>query len=86
MEIGMVDRCLIYAIRKVKPCGIKKIQISLRIPQHEQVKIHFRQDLNQIEWGTVLSPHSDGPVNTAATFQEIFESLLHSNALVRKNS
>ena len=38
-------------------------------------KIQFRQDLNQIEWETILGPYSSDPVNMAAMSQGIFESI-----------
>ena len=47
-------------------------------------KIQFRQDLNQIEWETILGPYSSDPVNMAAMSQGIFESILDVHAPVRK--
>jgi len=47
-------------------------------------KIQSRQDLNQIDWETILSPYSSDPVNMAATFQGIFESTLDVHAPLQK--
>ena len=44
----------------------------------------FQCDLQQIEWGTILSPHANDPNSMAATFHEIFESILNVNAPLRK--
>ena len=86
MEIGMVDHYLIYGIQKINAKrqkeNIKKIVESRNLKKYD--RIQFRQDLNQIEWETVLGPYSRDPVNMAATFQGIFESILDVYAPVQK--
>ena len=47
-------------------------------------KMLFRKDLEQIDWANILSPLDNGPVSMAASFQEIFESILNVHATARK--
>ena len=47
-------------------------------------KVAFQYDLHQIEWETILSPLANDPNGIAATFQEIFESILNIHAPLRK--
>ena len=47
-------------------------------------KMLFRNDLQQIDWETILRPFDNDPASMAATFQEIFESILNIHAPVRK--
>ena len=44
----------------------------------------FRNDLQQLDWETILSSHADNPDNMATTFQEIFESVLDIRAPLKK--
>ena len=43
----------------------------------------FCNDLQQIDWETILSSHADNPNNIATTFKEIFESVLDIHAQFR---
>ena len=47
-------------------------------------KTLFRKCLEQVDWETILSPFDNDPVSMAATFQEIFESILNLHAPVTK--
>ena len=44
----------------------------------------FCKDLEQIGRETILRPFDNGPVSMAATFMEIFESILNLHAPVRR--
>ena len=44
----------------------------------------FRNELQQIDWETILSSYADNPDNMATTFQEIFESVLDIHAPLKK--
>ena len=74
----MVDHYLVYGIGKINARrhkeSTKKVVQSRNMKKYD--KTHFRHDLNQIEWETILGPYSSDPVSMAATFQEIFESIL----------
>ena len=47
-------------------------------------KMRFRNDLQQIDWETILCPYDNNPKIMAATFQEIFESILNLHASIRR--
>lgn len=86
IRTGMVDHYLVYGIRKINAWRRKgnkqKIVESRNMKKYD--KMLFRQDLQQIDWETILSPFNNDPVSMAATFQEIFESILNLHAPVRK--
>ena len=44
----------------------------------------FRQDLQQIDWETILSPFNVDPSSMATKFLEIFESILNSHSPLRR--
>ena len=44
----------------------------------------FLQDLQQIDWKTILDPLTDNPSGMADTLQEIFESTLDFYAPIKK--
>ena len=46
-------------------------------------KAHFRNDIQQVEWETILSPYCDNIMDMATVFQEIFESILDIHAPLR---
>ena len=45
----------------------------------------FRNDCQQIDWETSLRPYYNDPKSMAATFQEIFESILNLHAPIKMN-
>ena len=78
----MVDHYLVHGIRKINARrhkeSTKKVVKSRNMKKYD--KTYFRHDLNQIEWEPILSPYSSDPISMAATFQEIFESILDAHA------
>ena len=86
LELGMVDHYLVYGIRKVnawrvnnkKPKGLETRCLS------NYDRALFPNDLQQIDWETILSSHVDNPNNMASTFQEILESVLDIHAPLKK--
>ena len=75
-----------YGIRKINAQRLKnrkpKIIESCNVSTYDRVS--FQYDLQQIDWETILNPHANDPNSMAATFQEIFESILHIHAPLRK--
>ena len=47
-------------------------------------KALFRKDILQVDWEAILIPLSDNPADMAATFQEVFESILDLHAPLRR--
>ena len=47
-------------------------------------KMLFLNDLEQVDWESILRPFDNDPVSMAATFQETFESILNLHAPVKK--
>ena len=82
----MVDHYLVYGIRKVGSQRIKnkKPNIIESRNRNKYDKVAFQCDLQQIEWETILSPFANDPNSMAATFQEIFESILSIHAPLEK--
>ena len=82
LELGMVDHYLVYGIRKVNDWRVKnkkpKVLETRCLSNYDRA--FFRNDLQQIDWETILSSHTDNPDNMATTFQEIFESVLDIHA------
>ena len=55
------------------------------ISQHEKYdKMPFRMDMQQIDWESILNPFKGDPAGMAATFQDVFESILNFHAPLRK--
>ena len=48
-------------------------------------KMLFRNDLEQVDWESILRPYDNDPVSMAATFQETFESILYLHTPVNMN-
>ena len=86
VELGMVDHYLVYGIRKVNAWRVKnkkpKVLETRCLSNYDRAL--FRNDLQQIDWETILSPYADNPDNMATTFQEIFESVLDIHAPLKK--
>ncbi len=86
IKTGMVDHYPVYAIRKVNAWRLnkkeKKIIESRSMRKYE--KNLFRNDIQQINWSSILSPFEGDPAGMAATFQDIFESILDIHAPLRK--
>ena len=86
IRTGMVDRYLIYGIRKINAWRRKgnkrKVVESRNINKYD--KMLFRNDLEQVDWESILRPFDNDPVSMAATFQETFESILNLHAPVKK--
>ena len=82
----MVDHYLVNGIRKVNAWRIRnrkpKVLETHSLSNYD--KVQFRHDLQQIDWETVLSSYADNPDNMAATFQEIFESVLDIHTPLKK--
>ena len=80
LETEMVDRYLVYGIMKVNDWRYKREnKKSTTIELRNMKECHSalsQEDLQQIDWKTVLDPLSDDPSSMADTFQEIFESTL----------
>ena len=47
-------------------------------------KAHFRNNIQQVEWETILRPYCDNTIDMATIFQEIFESILDIHAPLRR--
>ena len=74
----MVDHYLVYGIRKInawRSVKSKKQKVIAR-NMRKYNKTHFRNDIQQVEWETILIPYCDNTTNMATLFQEIFESIL----------
>ena len=86
LELGMVDHFLVYGIRKVNAWRVKdkkpKLLETRSLSKYDRAL--FRNDLQQIDWETILSSYADNPDNMATTFQEIFESVLDIHAPLKK--
>ena len=64
----MVDHYLVYGIRKV---GNQRLK-------NKEPKIIESRNLNHPRGETILSPLTNDPNSMAATFREIFESILNT--------
>ena len=86
LELGMVGHYLVYGIRKVNAWRVKnKKPKVLKIRSMSKYdRGLFCNDLQQIDWETILTSYTDNPDNMATTFQEIFESVLDVHAPLKK--
>ena len=86
IKTGMVDHYLVYAIRKINAWRLKKKERkfveSRSIKKYD--KTLFRVDMQQIDWESILGPFEGDPAGMAATFQDVFESVLNLHAPLRK--
>ena len=77
---------MVYGIRKVNAWRVKnkkpKLLETRSLSNYDGAL--FRNDLQQIDWETILSSYADNPDNVATTFQEIFESILGIHAPLKK--
>ena len=82
----MVDHYLMYGVRKLNAQRVKnkkrKILETRCLSNYDRALL--RNDLQQIDWETILSSHADNPDNMATTLQEIFESVLEIHAPLKK--
>ena len=74
----MVDHYLMYGIRKINAWRSfestkQKVIESRNMGKYS--KAHFRNDIQQVDWETILSPYCDNTTNMATIFQEISESI-----------
>jgi len=79
IKTGMVDHYLVYGIRKInawRSVKSKKQKVIESRNMRKYNKIHFRNDIQQVEWETILIPYCDNTTNMATLIQEIFESIL----------
>ena len=85
IRTGMVDHYLIYGIRKItawrRKGNKRKVVESRNMNKYD--KMLFRNDLEQVDWESILRPFDNDPVSMAATFQETFESILNLHAPVK---
>ena len=86
LELGMVDHYFVYGIRKVNAWRVKIKQpriLEIRFLSKYDRQL-FRDDLQQIDWETILSSCADNPDNIATAFQEVYESVLDIHAPLKK--
>ena len=87
LETAMVDHYMVYAIRKVNAWRLNtkhenKIVESRNMKNYD--KTAFQQDLNAIDWESLLEPFSQNPCKMASVFQELFDAVLSLHAPIRK--
>ena len=78
IKTGMFDHYLVYGIRKInawRSFKSKKQKVIESRNMRKYNKAHFRNDIQQVKWKTILSPYCDNTTDMAAIFQEIFESI-----------
>ena len=83
----MVDHYLVYGIRKInvwRSFKSKKQKVIESRNMRKYNKAHFQNDIQQVEWETILSPYFDNTTDMATIFQEIFESILEIYAKLRR--
>ncbi len=72
LETGMVDHYLVYGVRKVNAWRLKKEHSKPKLVEtrnmKQYVKTLFLNDLQQIDWKTILDPLSCDPSGMANTF------------------
>ena len=88
LETGMVDHYMVYGVRKVNAWRLKKEHAKPKLVESRNMKQYdkalFLNDLQQIDWTTILDPLSNDPSGMANTFQEIFESILNVHAPIKR--
>ena len=87
IKTGMVDHFLVYGIRKInawRSFKSKKQKIIESRNMRKYNKAHFRNNIQQVEWETILRPYFDNTTDMATIFQEIFESILDIHAPLRR--
>ena len=86
LQLGMVDHYLVYGIRKVNAWRVKnkkpRVLETRNLSKYDRGL--FRNDLQQIDWETILNPYADNPDNIDTTFQVIFELVLDIHAPLKK--
>ena len=82
----MVDHYLVYAIRKINAWSLMKNERKFiefcHMKKYDETL--FRMDIRQIDWEPILGPFEGDPAGMAATFQDVFESILNIHAPLRK--
>ena len=88
LETGMVDHYMVYGVRKVNAWRLKKEHAKPKLVESRNMKQYdkalFLNDLQQIDWKTILDPLSSDPSGMTNTFQEIFESILNIHAPMKR--
>ena len=78
LKIGMVDHYLVYGIRKINAWWQKnkkpKVVETRNLKKYDRSL--FRNDLQQVDWETILNSCSNNCNEMTTTFQEIFQSIL----------
>ena len=71
----MVDHYMIFSVRKANARKFRKKNARIIETQNlsKYDKKSFRNDLNMIDWQTILDPESKNPNAIASTFHGIFE-------------
>ena len=83
----MVEHYLVYGIRKIntwQSFKSKKQKVIESCYMRKYNKAHFRNDIQQIEWETILSLYCHNTTDMATTVQDKFESILDIHALLRR--
>ena len=88
LETGMVDHYLVYGIRKINAWRYNKERAKPATVESRNMtkydRILFQNDLQQIDWKTILDPYSNDPSDMARIFQEILESILDLHAPIKR--
>ncbi len=70
---------MVFGIRKIevwRRFKSKKPNVIESRNMRKYEKALFRSEIQQLDWEAILTPFGDNPANLAATFQEVFESIL----------
>ena len=89
IKTGMVDHYLVYGIRKInawRSFKSKKQRVIESRNMRKYNKAYARNDIQQVEWDTILSAYCDNTMDMATIFLEIFESILDIHAPLRVRS
>ena len=88
LETGMVDHYMVDGIRKANAWRYKREKKGPKTIEFRNMKKYdsalFLQDLQQIDWKTILDHLTDDPSGMADTFQEIFESTLDFHSPIKR--
>ena len=83
----MVDHYLVYGIRKInawRRFNSKQPKVIESRNMKKYNKANIRNEIQLVDWETILSSFYDNPAGMAAIFQEIFESILDIHAPLRR--
>ena len=87
IKTGMVDHYLVHGLRKIiawRSFKSRKQKVIESRNMRRYNKPHFRNDIQQVKWETFLSPYYDNTTDMATIFQEIFESILDIDAILKR--